>query len=346
MKRLCLSSVLVLLLAALSCSEEVDLFSDYKVIPSIYALLDADADTNFVKITRVFSTQGDPLLIAQDPNEAYYPEKLDVRLVEYANGVWTREILLDTITKHKQDGIFAGPRQVLYYTDERLNNNTPEVSYSYELQVFIDRRVIASLVDMVGNPTFHVLSAHLNFSEEYMYDIRHLCFTPVINAAFYDVNLKFNYKEQRTPSEDTTQVSFGIISHRFTASELAHTLDENGYYRVNYRPADFYSGLASFLGDDTLNIYVQRFITDAPIEIRIEAGGIDLLNYLQCHDANLVNSQVMPEVQCVGEGATGLVSSRCYLVEYGRFAGQTVPQLMKKRWNFKYIGGTKCENYW
>lgn len=340
MRTRCLLSVLVLLLVASSCKEDVDFYADYKVIPAIYALFDADADTNFVKITKVFATEGDPTVIAQDPNEAYYPEKLDVRLVEYRNGVWTREILLDTVTKPKQEGVFAGPSQLLYYTDEKLMKNLPDASYSYELQVFIDRRIIATFVDMVSSVDFDVLSPHLNFSQEYFGSTRHLRFTPAINAAFYDVQVLFHYKEQRTPSGDTTEVVFSFIHNRYMASDLAHTLDEDGYYSVSYRPEEFYTGLGSFLGDDTLNILVQRYIPDYPLEVRVEAGGIDMLNYLQCYDPNLANSQVMPDVQCVGEGATGLVSSRCRVYEFGRLAGQTVPQLTKKKWNFKYIGGS------
>lgn len=339
-------SVFSLALLALSCKEDVDFYSDYKVIPAIYALFDSEADTNFVKITKVFSTEGDPTVIAQDPNEVYYPEKLDVRLVEYRNKVWNREILLDTITVRKKDGLFPGPSQRLYYTDEKLRRNLPEANYSYELQVFIDRRIISSFVDMVGCPEFEIGSPHLNFLEEYFGMTRYIRFTPATNAAIYNVMVYFHFKERRTPTGDTTEVFFPFINELIPLSDLAHTMDAKGYYNVGFHPENFYIGLAAFLGDDTLNESVQRYITDAPLEIRVEAGGIDLLNYLVCHDENLATSQSMPEIQSVGEGATGLVSSRAYTVKYGRFAGQTVPELVRRNWNFKYIGGRGCESCW
>lgn len=329
-----------------SCKEEVDLYADYKVIPAIYALFDAEADTNFVRINRVFSADGDPNAIMQDPSEVYYPEKLDVRLVEYRNGVWTREILLDTITVHKQDGPFAGPTQRLYYTDEKLMRNYPDASYSYELQVFIDRRIIATFVDMVGCPDFEILSPHLNFSEEYFGMTRYIRFKPATNAAFYQIIVNFHYKEQRTPGGDTTEVVFSFINEYQTVADLAHSIDDQGYLCVGFRPEEFYTGLASFLGADTLNLQVQRYIIDYPLEVRVEAGGINMLNYLVCHDANIANTQSMPEIQSVGEGATGLVSSRAASYKPGRLAGQSVPQLMKKKWNFTYIGGRECENCW
>lgn len=33
-----------------SCSTDVDLYNDYKDIPVVYGLIDAQADTNYIKI--------------------------------------------------------------------------------------------------------------------------------------------------------------------------------------------------------------------------------------------------------------------------------------------------------
>ena len=56
MKHLFLSlSALACLFFFNACSTKVDLYADYKDIPVIYGLLDASADTNYIKIIRAFS---------------------------------------------------------------------------------------------------------------------------------------------------------------------------------------------------------------------------------------------------------------------------------------------------
>ena len=41
-------------LALASCSTDVDLYNDYKDIPVVYGLIDAQADTNYIKNTKAF----------------------------------------------------------------------------------------------------------------------------------------------------------------------------------------------------------------------------------------------------------------------------------------------------
>lgn len=55
MKRITILHCLCSLLLLNACSTDVDLYADYKDVPVIYGLLDATADTNYIKITRVFS---------------------------------------------------------------------------------------------------------------------------------------------------------------------------------------------------------------------------------------------------------------------------------------------------
>ena len=108
-----------------SCSTDIDLYAEYKQMPVIYGLLDANADTNFIKITRAFYVQGDAYQVALNPDSSNYPGKLDVRLIEFCNGDSIREIILDTITVHnKKHGVFYAPSQKLYYTTEPLCMNS------------------------------------------------------------------------------------------------------------------------------------------------------------------------------------------------------------------------------
>lgn len=313
-----------------ACNTDVNLFADYKEMPAVYGLLDYRADTNFIRISKVIASDDDPSPILFDPNSNCYNEKLDVRLVEYQNGEKKREIVMDALDKR------------LYYTTERLSGNTAQDHYSYDLIVIIDGRPIISKADMVGGDKFRLVSAHLNFSKRFFGMERSIRFGPAPNAAFYDFTVYFHYKERRLPSTDTVDTVFTFIRNRYYTEDLNHTLVD-GYYNIYYRPEYFYTGLGKFLGDDTLSGNVFRYISDYPVEIVVEAGGMELMNYYHIYDQSILNAQTIPDLSCVGPGAAGLFSSRCRYVARGSLTGSTVPDLLDLGWGFKFIGG-KAEN--
>ena len=196
-------------------------------MPVIYGLLDANADTNFIKITRAFYVQGDAYQVALNPDSSNYPGKLDVRLIEFCNGDSIREIILDTITVHnKKQGVFYAPSQKLYYTTEPLCMNSIKDKYRYRLRVVLPDRVLVANADMVGNTGFDIQSLAVNFSKEYFDAIpRHFLFHPAINGAFYDVVLTFTFKEQRTPDGDSVPRTMRWPVATYTESELLNNMD-------------------------------------------------------------------------------------------------------------------------
>ena len=112
----------------------IDLYAEYKEVPIVYGLLDATADTNYIKITRAFFVEDDAYQVALNPDSSNYAGKLDVRLVEYCNGDSVREIILDTITLHgKQQGTFYSPNQKLYYTPAQWNHQYQSLHGEFRL---------------------------------------------------------------------------------------------------------------------------------------------------------------------------------------------------------------------
>ena len=104
----------------LSCSTRVDLYSDYKDIPVIYGIIDINADTNFIKITKAFCGTNDDPIDATEAALVYdssnYSEKLDVYILELQSTAGQpyqptgRKLILDTITIHNKDhGSFYAP---------------------------------------------------------------------------------------------------------------------------------------------------------------------------------------------------------------------------------------------
>lgn len=331
-----------LLFAALffSCSTDIDLYADYKEMPVIYGLLDARADTNFIKITRAFYVEDDATQIALNPDSSNYPGKLDVRLVEYCNGDSIREILLDTITIHnKQPGVFYAPAQKLYYTTESLPNNSKTEKYSYKLKVALPDRLLTTKADLVGNESFDVQSLAVNFSKEYFNAVpREFLFRPAINAGFYEVNMTFTFLEQRTPDGDSVPRTMRWYIGRLNDFDLSSNMDMN-CYMFFYRPEDFYAKLTEFLGADTAIVGLKRYIGDYPVEVIITAGGEELRQYIHNNDASLGFAQGDNTFSLI-DGGYGVFSSRMVARRRVRLGGETVPELVRMPyWGFKFIGG-------
>lgn len=332
---------MVAVAAFTGCSTDVDLYSDYRQVPVIYGLIDARADTNYIKITRCFYAQGDAYQMALNPDSSNYPGKLDVRLVEYCNDDSIREIVLDTITIHnKEQGAFYAPGQKLYYTTERLKANTQNKNYSYSLKIVLPDRILVTNAKLVGNSNFGIQSLGVNFSKQYFnLPPRQFLFRPAINAKFYDIYMTFTFKEQRTPDSDSVPRTMKWRVGTWLDQELADN-GEGGYYAFKYYPSIFYDELTSFIGGDTSVYGLKRYIGDYPVEVVITAGGSKLWHYVYTN--NQSNGFVTGETNfSLMDDAYGVFSSRTTARQFVRLAGETVPDLTSEtKWGFVFIGGT------
>ena len=323
-----------------SCAKDINLYADYKEVPVVYGLLDANADTTFIKITRAFYVQGDDAAqIAMNPDSSNYPGKLDVRLTEFCNGDSVRQLILDTITiGDKQPGMFYAPKQKLYYTTERLCKNTKNETYQYKLTIQLRDRTLVSVTDMVGSGAFKVKSLAVNYSMAYFGVNKALEFYPATNACSYDVSMSFTFKEQRTPWDDSIPRTMIWKLGTYSNFELStHIVDD--YYQIFYRPEKFYEQLKDFLGADTAIAGLSRFIGDYPVEIIIDAAGPELTHYIEWSSIGNYGTQGGNDFTLI-DGGVGLFSSRMTTSRKVRLAGTTVPDLLDHRnWGFKFSGG-------
>ena len=344
MRKYLLVIIMAFLAAFTCCTTDIDLYADYKEVPVIYGLLDADADTNYVKITRVMSVKGDAYQMALNPDLSNYPGKLDARIVEYCNGDSLREIILDTITIHdKEQGVFYAPEQKLYYTTEPLHINDQKDHYSYQLKVALPDRTLTTKADMVGNSSFGLQSLAVNFSKEYFGMVpRQFLFHPAINGAFYQVSMAFTFLEQRTPDGDSVPRTMYWDIGTFSDDYFLYHTDGDAYV-FPYRPEDFYAALKEFIQGDTAVAGLKRFIGDYPVEVRITAGGERLRQYVYNNDVSSGFVLGDPEFSLI-DGGYGVFSSRTTIRQSVRLGGETVPDLVAMPyWGFKFIGGREEE---
>ena len=320
-----------------ACSTDVDLYADYKDITVVYGLLDSDADTNFIKINKAFLGPGNAYDIALNADSCNYPEKLNARIIEYrasasgSNYQKITEFPLDTITVHdKEVGLFYAPDQLVYYTTHKINKNTEQYHYRYELQIERGDSIVSATTNIVGGGLFSVPQGSFNFSSST--NEGKVKFFPCEYASLYEVFFKFHFTEVSPSGSVERCMTWPLGSH--AAADL---FMENGLYIVSYTASMFFDNLATMLGDDTLATDVVRQFTDYPLEVCVAAGGDELYNFITDNGPSSSIVQTLPEYTNV-HGGYGVLSSRTMYSKWMRLAGLTVPDLEgHDNWHFKQI---------
>lgn len=319
-----------------SCSTDVDLYADYKDITVVYGLLDSGKDTNYIKINKAFLGPGSALDIALIDDSCNYPGKLDAKLIEYraningSNYTQTRVLPLDTITIHNKDlGFFYAPDQLVYYTNAKVNNNTQDYKFKYELQIDRGDTILNAFTEMVGGSGFSVYQSQLDFTSPSGGTIKwHEC----LNAVIYEVVVKFYFIEL-TPYQDSIQrcMTWSLGSYPISSPSLAYSQNT---YTLSYNSSQFFANLASFLGNDTLK-NVERLVMEPSMQLCVAAGGEELYNFISVNGPSSSIVQNVPEYTNIN-GGYGVFSSRTMLVKNVRLSSNTFLELQKREnWRFR-----------
>ena len=127
--RLLLAAFFPLTILMSACHDEPDLTGDYKNITISYGILNMNDPVHYFKVYKGYLTDENALVEASNWDNIYYNvDSIEVRFEEYsASGVLQRSAVLDTTTQvAKEEGYFANPRQLLYYSTWQLN---PDCKY-------------------------------------------------------------------------------------------------------------------------------------------------------------------------------------------------------------------------
>lgn len=136
-----LFSIAVVTILGLSrCSTDVDLNASYESVPIVFGLLDAEVDTQWVRINRTWLGEGDQNIYAliQDSSE-YENSRLHAEFIEVGGtGVYE---LKDTLLENKDEsGAFYAPEYKAYYAVTSGTNSLNRDS-EYKLELTIDDTV-------------------------------------------------------------------------------------------------------------------------------------------------------------------------------------------------------------
>jgi len=328
MKKLFLSLTLLAgLIGFNACSTDVDLYAGYKEIPVIYGLMDASADTNYVKIVRAFSGSDevsvDATQVALIADSCNYPGKLDAKIYRYKR-IFGNEfalddaapvIELDTITiNDKEPGAFYYPNQRVYYTTASF---TPSDDYFYRLEVVVGNDTISSETGIVGGENFKVTNSQVSFMLEDTEKTAKINFMPADNATVYNMEVSFRYKKM-VPGESPV---FKIVRYSFGMKNLDEIGTDDGIlYYVTYSQNLLFNMLRADIANDPLN---TSYTYDPKISfvISLAAGGEELYNYIQINQGAGGLSQNIPDYTNIN-GGYGVFSSRINIVKEVRLSAR------------------------
>lgn len=192
----------ILVGGVVGCSTDVELNAPYDSKTIVFGLLEADADTQWVKINRTWLGEGNNLDYAAIRDSSEYQEGEFVGTInEIVNGgVVNSFTIQDTLLDNKdEDGIFFAPQHTAYYiaTPSGLNN---EADYSIELD-FTNKDDVSSSTNMIntvpgaitfppqGNPEFQMSWANVTGVANVVYFDPIFKWTSSANASRYEAAL-------------------------------------------------------------------------------------------------------------------------------------------------------------
>ena len=146
-----------LLLAMSSCSTDIELNAPYQKTAVVFGLLDAQQDTQWVRVNRTWLGTGNQFDAAMIADSSEYPaEDLAVGITERVNGQNRSWSLLDTTIQNKSaEGIFFGPEQQMWYF---IPEGGLDTDAEYDLAIAIEGEEDVSsttnmIAEQIGNIT-------------------------------------------------------------------------------------------------------------------------------------------------------------------------------------------------
>lgn len=263
----------VVLMTLHSC-RPLDLSAEYKDITISYAILNPNDEVHYFKVYKGFLTDGNAYEAATDPANIYYPvDSIEVRLEEYVNGNLRRSALLDTTTMvDKSGGDFANPRQLLYYSDWKLNK---DASYRLVIKRHTSHDEVYAQTLLVGDFSVRRPMVSWNMNLDRAYKIQ---FYKADNAALYDLYLTFYYIEV---DNTTGEIAHKQISRKLNAEYIRSTSSSEISYS-DFTPNTFFSNFIHMIPE---NPNVTRYIDaidGAPyrcLRLTVWAGDANYLTY-------------------------------------------------------------------
>jgi hypothetical protein len=293
-----------LLLGALatlfSCSNELEINAPYKDVTVVYGLIEANQDTNWVRIHKTYLGNEGINGGSQNPDSIYYKDiEVSIEEVDAASGIvhgrWP--LVLDSTTFQMEPGFFTVDGFRLYRFDHTINDTR-----SY--------RIIIEKPDGEGETVEAITPVVKNFNVTRPSGIQRITFgrtgqdfewQEAVNARIYQSFLRFYYVEvNKDRMADSTQK---FVDYQLP-NRYGTTLNGGKEMTVNVSYDQFYRFLSNAIEPTTDK---NRFFRG--MDIYVTAGADDLTTYINVSQPATGVVQDKPFYSNVSNGA-GIFSSR------------------------------------
>jgi len=326
----------VFLSVGISCSNEIDLTSEWKDVPIVYGILSRTDSVHYVRVEKAFLDDTKSALeIAKIPDSIYYPNAtVQLQKINTSEDpiIFERvDAALENIPR--DEGIFATSPNFIYKLKLPAGESF-EAEAEYEL--LIDRGenfpLVTSQTTIIPDiritaPKIPESSIPLNWGE-YNWELK-IRWRTKIPTAFFDVVLFINLYEFETGNmSDGNPVTLEWVVKR---NQLASSANNNGDISMSMGvPAEnFYQFLAAKL--EPQNGVFRKFES---IDLMVRSGGPEFLEYIQLRQANsgITSSQVIPQYSNLSIGL-GIFSSRNKILYEGyEVTEETIDSLIDSDW--------------
>lgn len=241
--------LLGLILSVYACETKVDLVAEGEEVPVVFGFIDPTLDTQFVKITKSFITEGSAFDAAMDPSLSEY-ENLEAYIIEWdGNDSINGYLLQEKIVTDKDSGVFYYPVQTVYFTDDIVftSDNDPKYDHEFEVRFSESGRDVSSKIEVVGAfktnnfQSFNsVVLVSIYDPSGSSYQDKPMTVTPIDNVKRCEFTLRYHYREfYMDGSEEDKYMDFNYSPWIVENSTLQYPFMING--------ENFYSGVASRL---------------------------------------------------------------------------------------------------
>ncbi len=282
----------------ISCNNEIDINADYEEIAVVYGLLNVSDSIQYVKVNKAFLSDKSVLEIAQISDSLYLPYKIEVILTQVLNDVVVDKMSLVPVEVKKEEGIFAGPNQLVYRTKPGYKLN-PLSEYLLEVKRFNKNEILAKgKTNVISTFLLSNPPAQVSFYQNPEYKPFILNWNSPKGATSYTIQTRINYSEINKVTKDTVQKS--IIWENV---KEFRNLKAQYSYPVN--GLEFYNFIKSKLAPDENLIRV----IDPEIEFRWYAANADFDEFLRLNSQTFGFNTTVTNYSNV-DGALGVFASR------------------------------------
>ncbi len=207
--RLCLAGILSISVLFHSCTEEIDLYASHESVPVVYALLDPDYDTQYIRVGQSFFYQGKDSIL-DSPKLTYLDEDFEL-YITYPDNLGSNKIVwFEPFTGLVRDsGMFAKEQLQIFSARLEILNNTVYKLYLHlkesgkivygELTSFSQKFTVIDPLD-VQYRTINIYSG-----EDFYFR-----FAPVSKRAVYQAFLTFNYEDLTSGISEKHSLEFPL----------------------------------------------------------------------------------------------------------------------------------------